>query len=390
MSLSPKNLAQKYLQKQACGGNASCSCGCSKPRVEVEVEVLPVEAELLRLGNTEGDDLHPEGENYMSVQALQAMADHATALLKKIDTSTNLPDWVESKIIRASAGLEDVMEFFAHGYGQRLATGVEASKANIRPLSAAVEDMLLRVKDLRGNREYERYALDFDMAVQDSDVASLLSMGGDLAYDISRMDDRDILPAKWKKISDSFRSAVAGKRLASGLTELEAYILEFIGDSGQGFTASEISGELEISLDKAQRSLSKIVDAGYLQSRAGSFFAVAGKRLASTSIPVVLKKELKLRDGTVIPVGSKGDLEFKAPSEWSASVGFDALGGRRVSLNSKNLFGYFGRPFTPAPSLSALEKMGDGLAKSVTGKTVEPDGYGPDGSPSWLLVLGYI
>ena len=295
MSLSPKNLAQKYLQKQACGGNASCSCGCSKPRVEVEA--LPVEAELLRLGNSEGDDLHPEGENYMSVQALQAMADHATYLLKKIDTSTNLPDWVESKIIKASAGLEDVMEFFAHGYGQRL---------------------------------------------------------------------------------------------ASALTELEEYILEFIVDSGQGFTASEISGELEISLDNAQRSLSKIVDAGYLQSRAGSYFAVAGKRLASTSIPVVLKKEIKLRDGTVIPVGSKGDLEFKAPAEWSASVGFDALGGRRVNLNSKNLFGYFGRPFTPAPSLSALEKMGDGLAKSVTGKTVEPDGYGPDGSPSWLLVLGYI
>jgi hypothetical protein len=32
----------------------------------------------------------------------------------------------------------------------------------------------------------------------------------------------------------------------------------------------------------------------------------------------------------------------------------------------------------------------DGVAKSVTGKRVEPDGHGPDGSPSWLLALGYI
>jgi hypothetical protein len=81
----------------------------------------------------------------------------------------------------------------------------KASKASIRPLWATVEDMLLRIKDLRGEREYERYADDFDKAVRDSDVASLLSMGGDLAYDIGRMDDRDTLPDKWKKISVSFR-----------------------------------------------------------------------------------------------------------------------------------------------------------------------------------------
>lgn len=120
MSLSAK-LALKYLQQQACEGDASCGCGCSKPRVEVEA--LPVEVELLRFGHTEGAEAaHPEGENYMSVQALQAMVDHASSLLEKIDTSTNLPDWVEAKIIKASAGLEDVMEFFAHGHGQRLAS----------------------------------------------------------------------------------------------------------------------------------------------------------------------------------------------------------------------------------------------------------------------------
>ena len=43
------------------------------------------------------------------------------------------------------------------------------------------------------------------------------------------------------------------------------------------------------------------------------------------------------------------------------------------------------------PSMKTLEKWSfDGLSKSVTGKLVEPDGYGPDGSPSWLLVVGVI
>ena len=31
-----------------------------------------------------------------------------------------------------------------------------------------------------------------------------------------------------------------------------------------------------------------------------------------------------------------------------------------------------------------------GIAKTVTGQRTEPDGYGTDGSQSWLLVLGYI
>lgn len=32
----------------------------------------------------------------------------------------------------------------------------------------------------------------------------------------------------------------------------------------------------------------------------------------------------------------------------------------------------------------------DGIAKSISGKKVEPDGYDPEGYPSWLLAMGYI
>ena len=47
--------------------------------------------------------------------------------------------------------------------------------------------------------------------------------------------------------------------------------------------------------------------------------------------------------------------------------------------------------FTSEPSLRTMEKwMDNGVAFSVTGKRVEPDGHGEDGSPSWLLVMGLI
>ena len=106
MSMASR-VAQRY-SKKACSGNPSCSCGCGGPKVKP----LQVDAEIVRLA---------DGENYMSVQSLQAMADHANSLLGKINESTDLPDWVEAKIIRAAASLEDVMEFFEHGWGQRLA-----------------------------------------------------------------------------------------------------------------------------------------------------------------------------------------------------------------------------------------------------------------------------
>lgn len=43
------------------------------------------------------------------------------------------------------------------------------------------------------------------------------------------------------------------------------------------------------------------------------------------------------------------------------------------------------------PSMDELEAWAnDGICESVTGHRVEPDGYGPDGAPSWLIALGLI
>jgi len=43
------------------------------------------------------------------------------------------------------------------------------------------------------------------------------------------------------------------------------------------------------------------------------------------------------------------------------------------------------------PSINTLNKWSmDGVAKTLTGQRTEPDGYGIDGSPSWLLAIGVI
>ena len=111
-------------------------------------------------------------------------------------------------------------------------------------------------------------------------------------------------------------------------------------------------------------------------------------KLSSAGIPVTLKKDLKFKDGSEIRKGEKGTLRFNEGNPGLATVDFESRKGTRLS--SSKLSDYFGRPFTKEPSMASLERMSDGIAKSVTGKTVEPDGYGPDGSPSWLLVLGFI
>lgn len=47
--------------------------------------------------------------------------------------------------------------------------------------------------------------------------------------------------------------------------------------------------------------------------------------------------------------------------------------------------------FFKMPSVRTMQKWSEtGIARSPTGHKVEPDGTGPDGVPSWLLILGMI
>jgi len=43
------------------------------------------------------------------------------------------------------------------------------------------------------------------------------------------------------------------------------------------------------------------------------------------------------------------------------------------------------------PTTATLERWNDdGRCKTPTGHWTEPDGYGPDNSPSWMIALGMI
>jgi hypothetical protein len=49
------------------------------------------------------------------------------------------------------------------------------------------------------------------------------------------------------------------------------------------------------------------------------------------------------------------------------------------------------RAIRTLPSLNTMREMScEGIAETPTGYRVEPDGRGPDGSPSWLLIFGVI
>lgn len=92
-------------------------------------------------------------------------------------------------------------------------------------------------------------------------------------------------------------------------------------------------------------------------------------------------KDVKLKDGTTISKGESFTLRgILSDSKGSWARDSD---GRVMVLRFSSLI--------KAPSMKTLEKWSDdGIAKSVLGARVEPDGHGPDGEPSWMLALGVI
>ena len=91
------------------------------------------------------------------------------------------------------------------------------------------------------------------------------------------------------------------------------------------------------------------------------------------------QKEIKMKDGTIVPKGSP--VTFLPDSDSRCLVQGERPEPYRVRITSA----------FKVPSMRSLEKYSyDGIAKSVLGKRVEPDGRDEHGSPSWLLVIGVI
>lgn len=114
------------------------------------------------------------------------------------------------------------------------------------------------------------------------------------------------------------------------------------------------------------------------------------------------KKDLKLKNGDVVPKGTRAEVRYLGERdphgrtlahlvmEWvSPTTGrnyrFDPM---RVSIT--RLWEMVGGVAKP-PGLARLEKMSDdAVATTPSGKRVEPDAWGSDGSPSWMLVMGVL
>ena len=113
----------------------------------------------------------------------------------------------------------------------------------------------------------------------------------------------------------------------------------------------------------------------------------------NNTIPVVTLRDLNFsKSGVTIPAGTNLNLSFLEKNHTQAVIEFN---GKRFGLRIANLHSTVkstdGVKFGKCPSLPKLEKMSnDGVCTTVTGHRTEPDGTGPDGSPSWLLVMGVI
>jgi hypothetical protein len=105
-----------------------------------------------------------------------------------------------------------------------------------------------------------------------------------------------------------------------------------------------------------------------------------------------LKRELNYSKHEVpcqIPTGTQVVVYWseKIPSR----IYFD-FGGHLRATRTANMKNTFYGKFKKMPTITTLQKwdMQGGYCETVTGHRTETDGYGPDGSPSWMLVLGVI
>jgi hypothetical protein len=104
-----------------------------------------------------------------------------------------------------------------------------------------------------------------------------------------------------------------------------------------------------------------------------------------------LLKPIRLKDGRTYPQGERFALTFAKTD--GKLVGYESpyliatlASDPAVSFKSKRFQSFF-----RAPSVATMEKwMDSGIARTVSGDKTEPDGYGPDGAPSWLLAMGLI
>lgn len=110
--------------------------------------------------------------------------------------------------------------------------------------------------------------------------------------------------------------------------------------------------------------------------------------VTASGITSKAKIDLKWKDGTVTLAGTPVHIDFCEirPDRIYVTIGQTVY---QTGLTNKGHERFTG--IGKVPGLRTLEKYSnDGIAKTVTGEKTEPDGFGSDGSPSWMLVVGII
>jgi len=95
----------------------------------------------------------------------------------------------------------------------------------------------------------------------------------------------------------------------------------------------------------------------------------------------ITTNDIKLKSGDVIAAG-------EATIQWQDGAAYCHWAGAKYRISRLSAAKALG---IEQPSMDELEHMVyDGIALSIMGHNVEPDGIDPDGSPSWLMALGMI
>lgn len=108
----------------------------------------------------------------------------------------------------------------------------------------------------------------------------------------------------------------------------------------------------------------------------------------SSGISSKAKIDLKWKDGTVTPAGTPVHIDFCNihPGRIYVTAGERVYKTGLVNKANKRFTG-----IGKVPGFLTLQKYSNnGIAKTVTGDKTEPDGYGSNGAPSWMLVIGII
>lgn len=117
---------------------------------------------------------------------------------------------------------------------------------------------------------------------------------------------------------------------------------------------------------------------------------VSGKRKVRKSARnYTLLKDVRTKKGMEFSKGERLKL-VKYGSKYPYGVKFQDESGNQIVLIAETAHKKL-KGFPKPPSFNTMEKwISDGVAMSIDGKRVEPDGFSSSGSPSWLLALGLI